>query len=60
MPPIRANIRSSVDEICIDSFLSQINPFLLKISKGEKVIEAEMVENEREADILVRGIMYIL
>lgn len=59
LPSIKANFQSSVDEINIDSFLSQINPVLLRLAENEKKISVEVFENAKEADIFIRGIMYL-
>ena len=55
MPSMRLAVRSSVDEILVDSFVSRHNPFRLRLSEGETYIEAMVVEGDRPITILANG-----
>ena len=55
LPPVKCAVRSSEDELLIDSFQSQINPYLLRLKDSETSIEAMLVEEDRLVELLARG-----
>lgn len=55
LPPVKLAIRSSVDELLVDSFASQVSPHLIKLEPGETTLQAIFVEGERPVSILARG-----
>lgn len=55
LPAVKLAVRSSTDEILVDSFLSRVNPFLLRLGEGETHIEAMVVEGDRPSNILANG-----
>lgn len=59
LPPVQCAIRSSVDEITIESFMSQISPYLLHLKIGETQIEARIIGNNRPVKILTRGFRFL-
>jgi hypothetical protein len=48
-------VRSSIDELLVDSFSSQVSPHFIRLEPGETTIEATIVEGERPVSILARG-----
>ena len=55
LPSVKFAVRSSVDEILVDSFFSRVNPVLLKLDEGETHIEAVLVEGNRPLTIFANG-----
>jgi hypothetical protein len=55
LPSIKFAVRSSTDEILVDSFLSRANPFLLRLNEDETHIEAMLVEGNRPITVYVNG-----
>ena len=58
LPPIKCAVRSSEDELLIESFQSQINPYLLRLKDGETSIEAILVEGDRPVELLAKGYLF--
>jgi hypothetical protein len=54
-PPVKCAVRSSRDELLVESISSQLNPYLLGLEDGETSIEAMLVEGNRPVDLLARG-----
>lgn len=59
LPSVCCIIRSSIDEITIDSVQSQLHPYLLRLAQPDKV-EAILLDPTRPVDILARGYVDIL
>jgi hypothetical protein len=55
LPPVKVAIRSSIDELLVDSFSSQVSPHFIKLEPGETTIQAAFVEGDRPVSILARG-----
>jgi hypothetical protein len=55
LPSVKIAVRSSTHEILMDSFVSRVNPSLLKLGEGVTHIEAMVVEGDRPINILVNG-----
>lgn len=49
------SVRSSRDELLVESISSQLNPYLLGLEDGETSIEAMLVEGNRPVELLARG-----
>lgn len=58
LPSVKLAVRSSVGEILVDSFVSRVNPFPLKLGEGETHIEAMVVEGDRPINILANGYQF--
>ena len=58
IPSVKCVIRSSLDEIIIDSLQSQLQPYLLKL-KGQDTVEGMILDKNRPVDILGRGYIFI-
>lgn len=58
LPSVKLAVRSSVDEILVDSFVSRVNPFPLRLGDGETHIEAMVVEGDRPISILANGYQF--
>lgn len=58
-PSTKCVIRSSIDEITIDSVQSQLQPYLLK-TEGTELIEARSLEKNRRVHIYCRGYIVVL
>jgi len=54
IPGVVCIVRSSIDEIVVDSLQSQLQPYLLKIAMGS-FIEAKLQNEERAVNIYSRG-----
>lgn len=55
LPAVKLAVRSSTDEILMDSFVSRVNPLLLRLGEGDTHMEAMVVEGDRPIDILANG-----
>ncbi len=55
LPPVKLAVRSSIDELLVDSFASQVSPHFIRLEPGETTIEATFVEGDRPVSILARG-----
>jgi hypothetical protein len=55
LPPVKLAVRSSTQAILVDSFVSRVNPLLLKLGEGETHIEAMVIEGNRPINILIIG-----
>lgn len=58
LPSVKLAVRSSVDEVLVDSFVSRVNPFPLRLGEGETHIEAMVVEGDRPINILANGYQF--
>ena len=54
-PPVTCAVRSSRDELLVESVSSQLNPCLLGLQDGETSIEAMLVEGNRPVELLAKG-----
>ena len=54
-PPVKLAVRSSIDELLVDSFSSQVSPHFIRLEPGETTIEARVIEGDRPVSILARG-----
>lgn len=54
-PPVKLAVRSSIDELLVDSFSSQVSPHFIRLEPGETTIEATIAEGDRPVSILARG-----
>lgn len=57
-PIVTAVVRTSIDEVVLDSVLSQVNAFYLRLSPGETEIEAMILAPSRPIAILCRGFSF--
>ena len=55
VPPVKCAVRSSVDELLVESFSSQYNPYLLRLVPGDTTVEVKLVEGSRPVEVLARG-----
>ena len=55
LPSVTLAVKSYIDEILVDSFLSRANPVLLKLDEDETHIEAMLVEGDRPITIFANG-----
>jgi hypothetical protein len=55
LPSVKLAVRSSIDEILVDSFVSRVNPFPLRLGEDETHIEAMVVEGDRPFTIFANG-----
>jgi hypothetical protein len=58
LPSLKLAVKSSIDEILVDSFLSRANPVLLRLDEGETYIEAMLVEGNRPITIFANGYQF--
>lgn len=58
-PPVKCMVRSSVDEIIIESFMSQISPSFLRLKQHDIKVEAKLLPESRPVKILNRGVRFI-
>jgi hypothetical protein len=58
LPPVLCAFRSSVDDVTIESFMSQISPYLLHLNVGELQIEGRIIGNKRAVKITTRGFRF--
>jgi hypothetical protein len=58
LPSVKLAIKSSTDEILVDSFLSRANPALLRLDEGDTHIEAMLVEGNRPITIFANGYQF--
>ena len=59
LPSVKLALRSSVDEILVDSFLSRTNPVLLKMDDADAHIEAMVLEGDRPVTIYANGYQFL-
>lgn len=57
LPPVKFAVRSSIDEVLVDSYLSRVRAYLLRLD-GDTTIEATLVEGDRPITILADGCQY--
>jgi hypothetical protein len=53
--PVKCAVKSSVDELLIESFSDQYNPYLLKLEPGDTSVDIRFIEGNRPVEILARG-----
>src|SRR5215212_2077233 len=58
LPHVNCAVRSSKDELLMESFSSQINPYLLRLEDGETSIEAMLLEGDRPVELLAKGYLF--
>ena len=58
LPQVKCAVRSSKDELLIESFSSQINPYLLRLEDGETSIEAMLLEGDGPVELLAKGYLF--
>jgi len=58
LPQVKCAVRSSKDELLMESFSSQINPYLLRLEDGETSIEAMLLEGDRPVELLAKGYLF--
>ena len=58
LPSVKLAVRSSIDELLVDSFMSRHKPFPLRL-EGDTHIEEMVVEGDRPINILASGHQYL-
>ena len=58
LPSVKLAVKSSIDEILVDSFLSRANPVLLKLDEGDTNIDAMLIEGDRPITIFANGYQF--
>ena len=58
LPSVKFAAKSSEDEILVDSYLSRVSPFLLRLNEGGTNIEVMLAEGDRPISILASGCQY--
>lgn len=59
LPSVKLAVRSSIDEILVDSFASRVNAIPLRLGGGDSHIEAMVVEGNRPVSILANGYQFL-
>ncbi len=60
IPSVKCAIRTSIDEIVIDSVMSQISPYMIKLERGKLELEIMLIGDYRPVRILNRGTRFII